>query len=443
MCKGCRQVHREWYEVSEEKAVQVLRDWASFLEIVKPYSPEGELKPRWREVVAKMTERGEAITAARLLKHFEASLVEDVTPVEKSAALGYVQSKTETKSKTGPLPSTGALPEEVSDGPKITAVKTKSEPEQTQPPTSPLQGTDCLQNNDDGLPVKATTAIDSGYHSAETEAQAQVEGQTANLGVVDNASPANDHGLESDDGAYSVVSDKESLSSRQPSKRTSIEHDAEELLTRFLANDRTLRPLIETTLKHVDTEKFVRNVRRLLKSYYLNLCRHSTSTLERRAITFMRNNYCRERVALSLARPMEQKSQDEQELDSYNRLVDLSIIENRVEAWLKTLKAGLYGGAQENDYPSQGSADCDDAEIEDNESEEAEDAEAVELPHLNVIEGLLGSEVPFKTLIIGLRVYAHQPYDDAIGLVNSTAKLLVYGGEQRVTTEQSKGVLRR
>lgn len=75
MCKGCRKSHQEWFEISKERAEQVLRDWADFIKKAEPYGPGGVLKIRWKEVVGTMEENGEVVTAKKLLDHYEASLM--------------------------------------------------------------------------------------------------------------------------------------------------------------------------------------------------------------------------------------------------------------------------------------------------------------------------------------------------------------------------------
>jgi hypothetical protein len=79
-CNGCwmrkqKQVrHQEWFEVSQERAVQVLRMWAEFFKKADPYELSGSLKSEWKNVVDAMKVDGEAITSKRLLEHYEATV---------------------------------------------------------------------------------------------------------------------------------------------------------------------------------------------------------------------------------------------------------------------------------------------------------------------------------------------------------------------------------
>jgi hypothetical protein len=91
MCKApwCRKSHQEWFEVSKERAAQVLGDWADFMKKAEPYDSEGWLKNWWREVIEMMDGNGEVVTAKKLLEHYEASLVEEATLVEEPVDLGH------------------------------------------------------------------------------------------------------------------------------------------------------------------------------------------------------------------------------------------------------------------------------------------------------------------------------------------------------------------
>ena len=91
MCKApwCRKSHQEWFEISKERAAQVLGDWADFMKKAEPYDSEGWLKTQWREVIEMMDGNGEVVTAKKLLEHYEASSVEEATLVEEALDLGH------------------------------------------------------------------------------------------------------------------------------------------------------------------------------------------------------------------------------------------------------------------------------------------------------------------------------------------------------------------
>ncbi|KAI9745847.1 MAG: hypothetical protein M1818_000528 [Claussenomyces sp. TS43310] len=92
MCKAvwCRKSHQEWFEISRERAAQVVGDWADFMNRAEPYDSNGSLKTRWREAIKMMDGDEEVVTAKKLLEHYEASLVEEAKLATKSADLGLV-----------------------------------------------------------------------------------------------------------------------------------------------------------------------------------------------------------------------------------------------------------------------------------------------------------------------------------------------------------------
>jgi hypothetical protein len=85
-CEGCETIHREWFEVSKERAAQVLGDWAEFFKRYEPYGSNGSLKNQWRRVIMSMDEKKIVVTAANLLEQY-ASLVQVETLVQKPTDL--------------------------------------------------------------------------------------------------------------------------------------------------------------------------------------------------------------------------------------------------------------------------------------------------------------------------------------------------------------------
>ena len=85
-CKAqhCGKSHQEWFEISEERAKEVLGGWAEVMKTAEPYDSQGFLKPQWRDFVTRTAKGGEAVTAKKLLEHHELSLAKDVKPPEES-----------------------------------------------------------------------------------------------------------------------------------------------------------------------------------------------------------------------------------------------------------------------------------------------------------------------------------------------------------------------
>ena len=85
-CKAahCPVRHQEWFEVSKQRAEQVLSDWAIFMEAAEPYDSKGVLKAEWGDFVKMTVKSGENVTGKMLLEHYGLSLDEDTTLVEES-----------------------------------------------------------------------------------------------------------------------------------------------------------------------------------------------------------------------------------------------------------------------------------------------------------------------------------------------------------------------
>jgi hypothetical protein len=90
-CKGCwikkhEQVrHQEWFEVSQEKAIQVVSTWAELFKKSNPYEQDGSLKTEWRNIVDAMKVDGEVIASKRLLEHYQATLAKETALTKKAA----------------------------------------------------------------------------------------------------------------------------------------------------------------------------------------------------------------------------------------------------------------------------------------------------------------------------------------------------------------------
>ncbi|RYN18454.1 hypothetical protein AA0112_g11546 [Alternaria arborescens] len=82
-CKGCLKDkgksvrHQEWFEVSQERAIQILSTWVELFKKANPYELSGSLKPEWREVVNGMKKNNEAVTSRKLLEHYEATVAKE------------------------------------------------------------------------------------------------------------------------------------------------------------------------------------------------------------------------------------------------------------------------------------------------------------------------------------------------------------------------------
>jgi hypothetical protein len=101
----------------------------------------------------------------------------------------------------------------------------------------------------------------------------------------------------------------------------------------FLAEEPQFRLLCEKAMGHMDKERFVKNLRRLLKSFYKNLSVEAKNEAEKAVTRLLRSRRGRLRISRQLAVQIQQ----EQEEVSLGDRVDLRIApaeKNLVERWL-------------------------------------------------------------------------------------------------------------
>ena len=87
MCKAdwCRKSHREWFEVSVERAIKVMGSWSILFRSAPPYDAQGSLKPYWKDIVKAMIKNRETITGHTLLqRHMTPKPVKEI-PIPRSA----------------------------------------------------------------------------------------------------------------------------------------------------------------------------------------------------------------------------------------------------------------------------------------------------------------------------------------------------------------------
>jgi hypothetical protein len=88
MCKAnsCRMYHCEWFEVSIERAIRVVGNWAKLFKIAPLYDTQGSLKPYWRSVVRDAIKGGEMVTAHMLLQRLPQTRQDELLPLPRAAA---------------------------------------------------------------------------------------------------------------------------------------------------------------------------------------------------------------------------------------------------------------------------------------------------------------------------------------------------------------------
>ncbi|KAH6613055.1 T5orf172 domain-containing protein [Boeremia exigua] len=105
-CRGCLEKgkgeirHQEWFEVSPERAEQVVSMWAQLFMESDPYELNGSLKDDWKNVIDVMKLDGEAITSKRLLEHYKTTAAKDTALAETTRS-----TKEATAAKEAAMPA--------------------------------------------------------------------------------------------------------------------------------------------------------------------------------------------------------------------------------------------------------------------------------------------------------------------------------------------------
>ncbi|KAJ1323497.1 GIY-YIG nuclease family protein [Microdochium nivale] len=73
MCKmsSCKKSHREWFEVSQKRAVKVVRDWVKVMIRVKPYDGDGHVKAWVPHLLDTIVKKESTVTASALLEYHQ------------------------------------------------------------------------------------------------------------------------------------------------------------------------------------------------------------------------------------------------------------------------------------------------------------------------------------------------------------------------------------
>jgi hypothetical protein len=107
-CEGCLKnkgeevCHREWFEVSQERAIHILKIWVELFKKASPYELSGSLKSEWREVVNEMQKNNETVTSKKLLEHYEATVAKASVRIKetvKAEGVMFVKERSDAKQR--------------------------------------------------------------------------------------------------------------------------------------------------------------------------------------------------------------------------------------------------------------------------------------------------------------------------------------------------------
>ncbi|CAO2650053.1 Nn.00g013450.m01.CDS01 [Neocucurbitaria sp. VM-36] len=101
--------HQEWFEVSQERAIQVLGDWAEFFKKTEPYERTGYLKAEWRNVVDRLRAKGEVVTSAKLLEIYKVYVKKKADAIQEPVRVASLP-KVVVEERSVPVPSKQEAP---------------------------------------------------------------------------------------------------------------------------------------------------------------------------------------------------------------------------------------------------------------------------------------------------------------------------------------------
>ncbi|KAH8821287.1 hypothetical protein F5884DRAFT_850522 [Xylogone sp. PMI_703] len=168
---------------------------------------------------------------------------------------------------------------------------------------------------------------------------------------------------------------------------------AYEVVGVLLAHKNDLRPFFEEALTKMEKERFVRNLRRLLKKYYIDLKQNVNNNLQQATIDLLRTRCARDRIAEQIANILEPESEE---------------VEAEMEQRLLTIEKGLVDlESSTNNTPGLASSDdeTDDSTIMSDSSSDDEDNEnsnIQDLPNISEMEGFLLEGPAFRRLVVSM-----------------------------------------
>ena len=200
----------------------------------------------------------------------------------------------------------------------------------------------------------------------------------------------------------SIVSNDYDVASQASLERPAHVMWAEDYLANILVNDEDIRELCKEALYEMGRDRVRRNLRRLLKLYYLTLARRANNDIERSAVALLRRRISREIVASKMINGLNASTQEERRLLDYEILAARS----RIQAWLD--------GTSSEDVPNERNAVDVAATLEnpseaDSEVNSDPDPESNQLPvrpiSLGQLESFIKSDDSFRLFRVKLQAF--------------------------------------
>jgi hypothetical protein len=264
-------------------------------------------------------------------------------------------------------------------------------------------------------PVAVTTKLkiepsDSGYAS-QRQVDSLYSQSIPDPGFQSALQPEDDSVIQvpshCDEEAYaddirSIDSDHESIGSNISTDRSKAELFAIRYIASFFAQRVELRSLHETALQKIDSKRFVRNYRRILKSYYRRLLGEAANDTEKEVTYILRSRRNRQRIAEEIAN---HHDFEEEEKGSLDDLLAQPAEKQYLEDWLKRTPGMDYGPLSETNQEPV--SDNFQSENNDSDSEIDIDSEAEadnDFSNIHRAEIFLQRGSAFHNLVLDIRL---------------------------------------
>lgn len=221
---------------------------------------------------------------------------------------------------------------------------------------------------------------DSGYASASRPTTMTVSSEAALRDDTDSRAAANTdetkHSYNED--IESLASDNDDIDSQASDETTNEGMTGKALIRMFLTEEPHFRLLCEKAMAYMDTQRFVENMRRLLKSFHKNLSAEADAEAEKTVARLLRSRRGRYRISQQIATHIQE---EREEISDSNR-ADLRIpLKNKylIEKWL---------GHEYQEVDDQASV-----------SDSDDDTEKDEFPYISELKAFLRGAVSFQVLL--------------------------------------------
>jgi hypothetical protein len=230
---------------------------------------------------------------------------------------------------------------------------------------------------------------DSGYASASRPATLGVSSESAFNDNMESISLRNprEPKFPHDNDIQSLASDSDDINSQASNETTSEAITGKALIRVFLVEEPNFRPLCEKAMTRMGTQRFVENLRRLLKSFHKNLATEAEVEAEKSVARLLRSRRGRLRICQQLVIHIEQEREEARQDERFN----LDIAPNakqHVEKWLTQ----TFGRELELE-------ELQDQVLNDDSSDSDDNSGRDEFPYISGMENFLRGSRSFQILL--------------------------------------------